>query len=93
MTDHLLIKKIALTKKPMIISTGMANLKEIEQSLKVAKKFGAKDITLLYCVSNYPSSVDDFNLNNIKILKDKFKCRVGISDHSTDNKKLGQARG
>ena len=49
----------------------MANLKEIEESVKVAKINGAKDITLLYCVSNYPSSINDFNLNNIKILKKK----------------------
>ena len=86
MTDLNLIKKVSKTKKPLIISTGMANLKEIETTIKVAKQNGAKDITLLYCVSNYPSSVDDFNLNNIKILKDKFKCRVGISDHSLDNR-------
>ena len=86
MTDLNLIKKVSKTKKPLIISTGMANLDEIETSFKVAKRNGAKDITLLYCVSNYPSSINDFNLNNIKILKDKFKCRVGISDHSTDNR-------
>ena len=86
MTDLDLIKKASKTKKPIIISTGMANLDEIETSFKVAKRNGAKDITLLYCVSNYPSSINDFNLNNIKILKDKFKCRVGISDHSTDNR-------
>mgnify|MGYP001265783581 CR=1 FL=1 len=86
MNDLNLIKKIARTKKPIIISTGLANLKEIGKTLKVAKKYGCKDITLLYCVSNYPSSINDFNLNNIKILKDKFKCRVGISDHSTDNR-------
>ena len=86
MTDLNLVKKVSQTKKPIIISTGMANLEEIEMTVKVAKKNGAKDITLLYCVSNYPSSISDFNLNNIKILKDKFKCRVGISDHSTDNR-------
>ena len=86
MTDLNLVKKVSQTKKPIIISTGMANLEEIETTIKVAKKNGAKDITLLYCVSNYPSSISDFNLNNIKILKDKFKCRVGISDHSTDNR-------
>ena len=85
MTDTPLIKKIALTKKPMIISTGMANLNEIETAYKIAKKYGAKDITLLYCVSNYPSKSSDFNLNNIKILKEKFKCKVGLSDHSKDN--------
>ena len=86
MTDLNLVKKVSQTKKPIIISTGMANLEEITTTIKVAKKNGAKDITLLYCVSNYPSSIADFNLNNIKILKDKFKCRVGISDHSTDNR-------
>ena len=86
MTDLNLIKKVSKTKKPLIISTGMADLNEIETSIKVAKRNGAKDVTLLYCVSNYPSSIDDFNLNNIKILKNKFKCKVGISDHSTDNR-------
>ena len=84
MTDLPLIKKIAQTKKPMIISTGMANLNEIEKTYRIAKKFGSGDITLLYCVSNYPSKKSDFNINNIKILKDKFKCRVGLSDHSND---------
>ena len=86
MTDIPLIKKIASTGKPMIISTGMANIKEIELTYQTAKKYGASDITLLYCVSNYPSKNSDFNLNNIKILKDKFKCRVGLSDHSMDEK-------
>jgi len=86
LTDLNLIKKVSQTKKPIIISTGMANLDEIKTAFETAKKAGAKDITLLYCVSNYPSSISDFNLNNIKILKDKFKCRVGISDHSTDNR-------
>ena len=86
MTDLNLVKKVSQTKKPIIISTGMANLEEIETTINVAKKNGAKDITLLYCVSNYPSAITDFNLNNIKILKDKFKCRVGISDHSMDNR-------
>ena len=80
-----LIKKIALTKKPLIISTGMGSLKEIETAIKYAKKFGTKEIILLYCVSNYPSKISDFNFKNIKILKRKFKCRVGFSDHSTNN--------
>ena len=86
MTDLNLVKKVSKTKKPLIISTGMANLEEINATVKTAKKNGAKDITLLYCVSNYPSSIGDFNLNNIKILKDKFNCKVGISDHSKDNR-------
>ena len=81
-----LIKKIAKTGKPIIISTGMANLKEIDLAYKTAKKNGAKEIIILYCVSNYPSKISDFNFNNIKILKEKFNCKVGFSDHSTDNK-------
>ena len=85
MTDLPLIAKAAKTKKPIIMSTGMADLKEIEISYNVAKKNGAKEIILLYCVSNYPSKVFDFNLKNIQILKKKFKCRVGLSDHSKDN--------
>ena len=84
MTDLPLVKKIAQTKKPMIISTGMANLDEIQDTFSTAKKNGCNDITLLYCVSNYPSKKTDFNLNNIKILKNKFKCRIGFSDHSND---------
>jgi len=86
MTDLPLIKKIASTKKPIIISTGMATLNEIEEAYDTARLYGSKDITLLYCVSNYPSSIKDFNLNNIKILKKKFKCKIGLSDHSKDNR-------
>ena len=86
MTDLPLIKRVALTKKPLIISTGLSSLKEIDETFKVAKRYGAKDITLLYCVSNYPAKNTDFNINNIKILKEKFNCRVGLSDHSLDNK-------
>lgn len=80
-----LIKKIALTGKPLIISTGMASLKEVEHAYNYAKKFGAKKIILLYCVSNYPSQIEDFNFRNINILKKKFKCQIGFSDHSTNN--------
>ena len=84
MIDIPLIKKIAKTGKPMIISTGMANLKEIDLAYKTANKFGAKQVVLLYCVSNYPSKTSDFHLNNIRILKKKYDCRVGLSDHSKD---------
>jgi sialic acid synthase SpsE len=86
-----LIKKIAETKKPLIISTGMANLKEIDLAYKTAKKNGAKEIILLYCVSNYPSKISDFNFNNIRILKERYKCKVGFSDHSIDNKVVAAA--
>ena len=85
MNDLNLIKRVSRTRKPIIISTGLASLNEIEESVKMAKMNGCSDITLLYCVSNYPSSQSDFNLNNIKILKDKFNCRVGLSDHSIGN--------
>jgi pseudaminic acid synthase len=86
-----LIKKIAQTKKPIIISTGMANLKEIDLAYKTAEKNGAKEIILLYCVSNYPSKISDFNFNNIRILKERYNCKVGFSDHSTDNKVVAAA--
>jgi pseudaminic acid synthase len=77
-----LIQKIASTKKPMIMSTGMASLDEIKIAYKTAQKNGCKDITLLYCVSNYPSKSSDFNMYNIKKMKNIFNCRVGFSDHS-----------
>jgi len=86
-----LIKKISQTRKPIIISTGMANLKEIDLAYKTAKNNGAKEIILLYCVSNYPSKISDFNFNNIKILKERYNCKVGFSDHSTDNKVVAAA--
>jgi sialic acid synthase SpsE len=86
-----LIKKITQTKKPIIMSTGMANLKEIGLAYKTAKKNGAKEIILLYCVSNYPSKISDFNFNNIKILKEKYRCKIGFSDHSADNKIVAAA--
>lgn len=87
LTDLPLIKKIALLKKPMILSTGMATLKEIEISFNLALKHNKlENITLLYCVSNYPSKIKDFNLYNINILKKKFKCIIGLSDHSKDNR-------
>ena len=85
MNDHPLVAKIARTKKPLIISTGMANLQEIEATVRIARRNGAKKIILLYCVSNYPSDINDFNLANIEILKKKFKCDVGLSDHSKGN--------
>ena len=69
----------------------MANLKEIDLAYKTAKKNGAKEIILLYCVSNYPSKISDFNFNNIKILKEKYRCKIGFSDHSTDNKIVAAA--
>ena len=86
-----LIKRIAQTNKPIIISTGMANLKEIDLAYKTAKNNGAKEVIILYCVSNYPSKISDFNFNNIKILKERYNCKVGFSDHSIDNKVVAAA--
>ena len=85
MNDLELIKKISKTKKKVIISTGMASLKEIDISFETAKRNGAKNIVLLYCVSSYPSKIDDYNMYNIKIMKERYKCDIGLSDHSNDS--------
>ena len=69
----------------------MASLKEIDLAYKTAKKNGAKEIILLYCVSNYPSKISDFNFNNINILKEKYNCKIGFSDHSTNIKVVAAA--
>jgi len=85
MLDFPLLERICKTKKPIILSTGTSNIKEISEAFNFIKKKGNQDITLLYCVSNYPSKYEDFNINNIKILKKKFGCQVGLSDHSQGN--------
>ena len=85
MNDYPLLCRVIKTKKPIIISTGTSSLKEISEVMRFLKKHKVKKISLLYCVSNYPASSKDFNLNNIKILKKKFNCPVGLSDHSIDN--------
>ncbi len=86
MTDLPLIRKVASTKKTMIISTGTSSLDEIETTYHTAKENGASEVILLYCVSKYPADIRDFNINNIKILKEKFKCKIGLSDHSNDTR-------
>ena len=85
MNDFPLLQKVIKTKKPIIISTGTSSLKEIKNVMNFVKKNKAKKVSLLYCVSNYPATSKDFNLNNIRILKKEFNCRVGLSDHSIDN--------
>lgn len=77
-----LIKKVAMTKKPMIISTGLANKKEIQEAINVAKKNGCPKIILLKCTSAYPAKISDTNVTTIKDLKKTFKCEVGFSDHT-----------
>ena len=80
--DLPLIKYIAQTKKPMIISTGMANLKEITEAVKVAKENGCHDLVLLHCISSYPAPVEQSNLLTIPDLAKRFNTSVGLSDHT-----------
>tara|TARA_A100001015_G_scaffold306072_1_gene399774 strand:+ start:2475 stop:3512 length:1038 start_codon:yes stop_codon:yes gene_type:complete len=77
-----LIKKVALTKKPMIISTGLASKKEIKEAIQTAKKFGCPKIILLKCTSAYPANIADTHILTIRDLKKTFKCEVGFSDHT-----------
>ena len=78
-----LIKKCARTKKPLIISTGLATFKEIKQAVKAAKSCGCKKIILLKCSSNYPANPKDINLMTLIDLKKKFKdVEIGFSDHT-----------
>ena len=77
-----LIKKCAKTKKPLIISTGLATFKEIKEAVKAAKSSGCKKIILLKCSSNYPANPKDINLITLNDLKRKFKTEVGLSDHT-----------
>ena len=85
MNDFPLLDRVIRTKKPIIISTGTAELSEIKEVMNYVKKKNSNKISLLYCVSNYPASLKDFNLNNISILKKQFNCPVGLSDHSINN--------
>jgi N-acetylneuraminate synthase len=84
-TDLPLVKYIAETKKPMILSTGMANEQEIREAVEVVKTFGCGDFMLLHCVSGYPTPSDQINLETIALMKDTFKCEVGLSDHTLGN--------
>ena len=78
------LRKIAEFSKPIILSTGMANLEEIEASLNIFfdKGFSCRDITLLQCTTEYPAPIDEINLKVMKLFQDKFKVEVGLSDHS-----------
>ena len=81
-TDYKLIKYIASKKKPIIISTGMASLKEIKKAVEIINKFHKK-IIILHCVSGYPTKLEDTNLSRINFLKKEFKhYMVGLSDHT-----------
>ena len=83
-TDYKLIKYIASKNKPIIISTGMASISEIENAIKIIKKYHKK-IIILHCVSNYPTKLNDTNLIKINSLKKKFKKHlIGLSDHTNN---------
>ncbi len=82
-TDLKLIKKIASLKKPVIISTGMANFKEIDSAIKVIKSFHKK-IIIMHCVSGYPTPNSDANIRFITKLQKKYKSLIGLSDHTKD---------
>tara|TARA_B100002052_G_scaffold291142_1_gene310744 strand:+ start:789 stop:1817 length:1029 start_codon:yes stop_codon:yes gene_type:complete len=77
-----LIKKVVKTKKPIIISTGMMNIKELDEVVSYVKKLGCKNITLLKCTTEYPSPAQDSNVLLIPFLKRRYKCNIGLSDHT-----------
>lgn len=81
-TDLTLIRRVAKTGKPVIISTGMATVSELEDAVTTLTKYGCKDIILLKCTSNYPAEVKYSNLRTIPHLKETFGCHVGLSDHT-----------
>jgi len=81
--NHLpLIKKVASTGKPMIISTGMATVSEIEEAVTAAREGGCKDFILLKCTSTYPATPENSNVLTIPHMRELFKCEVGLSDHT-----------
>ena len=80
--DHILLKRIAKTGKPVIMSSGVSDLKELEESIKVLKDNGCKDICLLKCTSSYPAPIENANLKTIKDMSERFKVISGLSDHT-----------
>ena len=81
-TDIPLIRKVAATRKPMIISTGMASVAELDETVCAAREAGCKDIILLKCTSTYPATADNTNILTIPHLRELFGCEVGLSDHT-----------
>ena len=80
--DLPLIKKAARTGKPMIVSTGMTNLAELEELVTTARENGCTDLTLLKCTSSYPATPEGTNLMTIPHMRELFGCSVGLSDHT-----------
>lgn len=80
--DIPLIQKVASTGKPVIISTGMASVAELDEAVRAAKEAGCKDLILLKCTSTYPATPENTNLRTIPHLRELFQCEVGLSDHT-----------
>jgi pseudaminic acid synthase len=80
--DHPLIRRVAKTGKPLIISTGATTLEEIEDLVRVVRETGNQNLTLLVCTSSYPSDPVDAHLNRMQTLRDLFGVQVGVSDHT-----------
>jgi pseudaminic acid synthase len=81
-TDLALIRRVAATGKPLIISTGMATVAEIDETVRTARAAGCRDLVLLKCTSTYPASAADSNLMTIPHMRELFGCEVGLSDHT-----------
>jgi N-acetylneuraminate synthase len=81
-TDLPLIRRVAATGKPMIISTGMATIAQLDDTVRCARAAGCKDLILLKCTSTYPATAENSNLLTIPHLRDLFDCEVGLSDHT-----------
>jgi len=81
-TDLPLIRRVAATGKPMIISTGMASIAELDDTVRAAREAGCKDLILLKCTSTYPATADNTNILTIPHMRELFDCEVGLSDHS-----------
>ncbi len=83
--DIPLIKYIASKNKPILLSTGMSSLNEIDEALKTIREITDQDVLLFHCISSYPTPISESNLANINFLKEKFGVQVGLSDHTTSN--------
>ena len=81
-TDIPLIRRVAATGKPLIISTGMATQEELDESVDAARKGGCKELTLLKCTSTYPATPENSNLLTIPYLRNRYGCEIGLSDHT-----------